>query len=74
VEDGLRLLTINGARQYGEEKIKGSIEAGKQADLVILNKDPLSIEADELKTLRPLETVKDGVTVYRAGGANGEIR
>ncbi|MDR2176065.1 MAG: amidohydrolase [Synergistaceae bacterium] len=73
VEDGLRLLTINGALQYGEERIKGSIEAGKQADLVILNKDPLSVGADDLRTLRPLETIKDGVTVYRAAEINGEI-
>ena len=39
-EDALRALTANGAYQYFEEKTKGSLSVGKQADLVVLSADP----------------------------------
>jgi predicted amidohydrolase YtcJ len=39
--EGLKAQTINVARQYGEEAAKGSLEPGKLADLVILDKNPL---------------------------------
>jgi predicted amidohydrolase YtcJ len=63
-KEALRILTINGAKQYGQEDIKGSLEAGKQADFVILDRDPLTIDPDDARYIRTLETVKDGVTVY----------
>lgn len=43
--DALAMITINPAKQLGIDKYVGSIEAGKQADLVIYDKDPLSIYA-----------------------------
>jgi len=64
VEEALRALTINGAYQHREEDRKGSIEAGKIADLVVLNLDPLAIDPMRIRELHPLMTVKDGVTVY----------
>jgi len=66
IEEALRALTINGAYQHGEEEYKGSIEVGKNADLVILSMDPLSIDPLETKNIKPLETIKDGITVYKA--------
>ncbi|MBS1567594.1 MAG: amidohydrolase [Bacteroidetes bacterium] len=63
--EGLRAITINGAYEYGEEKIKGSIEKGKLADLAILNADPLTIEADKIKDIAVLETIKEGKTVFK---------
>lgn len=43
--DALAMITINPAKQLGIDRYVGSIEAGKQADLVIYDKDPLSIYA-----------------------------
>ena len=65
VEQALKAITINAAWQYHEEDRKGSLEVGKLADLVILDRSPLTCPADQLKTIRVLETIKEGATVYR---------
>ena len=57
-EDVLRAATINGARMIGREKELGTVEAGKAADLVILDADPL---ADIRNVARIYRTVKGGV-------------
>lgn len=54
------------ARQYFEEERKGSLEPGKLADLVILDRNPLTAEPGTLASLGILETIKEGKTVYRA--------
>lgn len=66
VLQALEAITINAAYQYSEEKSKGSIEPGKLADLVILDKNPLDTDTTALKDIKVLETVKEGKTVYRA--------
>ena len=66
VEDALKAVTLNAAWQYFEEQEKGSIRAGKRADLVILDRDPLKVDPSALRTVRVLETVKDGETIYKA--------
>jgi len=50
-DEALRLVTINPALQLGIDKRVGSIEVGKDADLVIYNHDPLSAYAVVQKTL-----------------------
>jgi predicted amidohydrolase YtcJ len=65
--EGLRAMTINVARQYGEQDSKGTLEAGKRADLVILDKNPLTVEPMAIKDIRVVETIKDGKTIYRRG-------
>lgn len=63
--EGLQAMTINVARQYNEENIKGSITAGKMADFVILDKNPLKITPDAIKDIQVLETIKEGRTIFK---------
>ena len=62
--DALKALTLLPARQIGEEKIKGSITAGKLADLTVLSANPLKTPADKLGDIRVIGTLKEGVTVF----------
>ncbi len=63
---GLQAITGNAAWALFEENQKGTLAPGKHADLVILDKDPLSCPPQELRHLQVLETIKEGKTVYRA--------
>ena len=62
--DAIRMYTYNGAYASLEEKIKGSIEPGKLADLVILSGNILDTPVEELKSLKADMTVIDGQIVY----------
>jgi predicted amidohydrolase YtcJ len=62
--EALEAVTIDGARQYGEESRKGSIEPGKLADLVILSGNPLAVEPAAIKDIRVVETIKEGKTIW----------
>lgn len=62
--DAIKAITINAARQYFEEDRKGSIEPGKLADLVILDKSPLAVPAGDIKDIKVMETIKEGKTIY----------
>lgn len=64
VYDALRAITANGAYQYGEEQRKGTLEAGKLADLAVLDRDPFAIDPAELRDVRVLATIKEGERVY----------
>lgn len=66
VFDALKAVTINAAYQLFEEDSKGSFRKGKVADMVILDRDPLTIKRNDIKNMRVLETIKSGKTVYRA--------
>jgi predicted amidohydrolase YtcJ len=66
VLEALEAITINAAYQSSEEKTKGTLEAGKLADLVILDRNPLDVDPAALKDIKVLETIKEGNTVYRA--------
>jgi len=65
VYDALKAVTINAAYEYFEEDSKGSIAEGKRADLVILDKDPTTVESMAIKDISVLETIKDGKTIYQ---------
>ncbi|WP_428819781.1 amidohydrolase [Microbulbifer sp. MCCC 1A16149] len=56
----LRALTINGAWQLGMENEVGSIEVGKYADLVIVDKNPLTTPAEQWREIRVLQTLIAG--------------
>ena len=64
-EDAIRAYTITGAWQDHMEKVKGSIEIGKVADLCIIDKDILSVPAHEIGPISVLMTIVDGNIVYR---------
>ena len=63
--EALKSITIYAAYQYFEEGSKGSIEAGKLADLVILSDDPLSVSPEALWDLEVVETIKEGETIFK---------
>jgi predicted amidohydrolase YtcJ len=55
---------VNGAFEYFEEASKGTLEAGKRADFVILDRNPVKVAAMTIKDIRVVETIKDGKRVY----------
>ena len=65
VYDGLRSLTSWAAYQYFEENSKGTLKAGKLADMVILSENPLKIDPVKIKDINVLETIKEGNTVFK---------
>ena len=64
IEEALRLYTLNGAYASFEENIKGSIEIGKLADLVVLGSDPTRIDPMGIKDIEVERTIVGGETVY----------
>ena len=66
--EALRAITYNGAYQYGEEADKGTLEAGKLADLVVLDRNPLAVDPREIRDIKVLATIKEGETLYERDG------
>lgn len=60
----LKAMTLWPAWQHFEEDRKGSIEAGKLADFVVLSGDPTAVDPETLDQLKVLETIKEGRTVF----------
>lgn len=61
----LQSITTWGAWQHFEENSKGTLTAGKLADLVILNQNPLKIDPMKLKEIKVVTTIKEGTVVYQ---------
>jgi len=64
VEDALQAYTINAAYASFEEDIKGSLEPGKLADFVIIDRDLTAISPEQIKDARVLLTVIGGQVVF----------
>jgi predicted amidohydrolase YtcJ len=64
-EQAIRFYTTNNAYLTFEEKEKGSIEAGKLADLVVVDKDILTCPIEEVKDIQVEETYLGGKLVFR---------
>jgi hypothetical protein len=65
-QEAIRLYTINNAYLTFEERQKGSLEAGKLADFIILDRDILLCPVDEVKDIQVRETWLGGKRVYQA--------
>lgn len=64
VQEALHAVTLGAAYQYFEDDVKGSITVGKQADLVVLEENPLTSDPVELEHIRIMETFSRGRSVY----------
>jgi predicted amidohydrolase YtcJ len=66
VEEAIKVGTINGAYASYEEHIKGSLEAGKLADLVVLEKDPAQVDPNAIIDIKVERTMVGGKWVYES--------
>ncbi len=64
VDEAIRRYTYMGAWLSFEEKIKGSIEPGKLADMIVLDSDPLTIDPEKLLTMKVEQTYLNGKLVF----------
>lgn len=65
LNDALKLFTINSAYSSFEENIKGSLEKGKLADMIVLDRDIFTINENEIKNVKVYITVVNGRIVYQ---------
>jgi predicted amidohydrolase YtcJ len=66
ITEALRVATLNGAHASFEERLKGSIEPGKLADLVVLGRDPLKEYPFSLISIPVERTMVGGRWVYES--------
>jgi predicted amidohydrolase YtcJ len=64
-EDALRMYTTWAAYLQFAEKDRGSIEAGKLADLTVIDRDYLAIPADQIRSIEPTMTILDGKVAWQ---------
>ena len=63
-EEALRMYTLAGAYASFEEQIKGSIEVGKLADMVLLSADPTGVAPERIKDIQVEKTILGGKVVW----------
>lgn len=63
--EAIQAITSWSAFQHFEDQNKGTLEVGKLADLVILDKNPLRVSEELIKDIIVLETIKEGISVYK---------
>ena len=66
MQEALGSYTLGGPYGTGREDRQGSIALGKLADLVVLDRDPLTTLPDEVDHVRPIGTMLSGAWVYGA--------
>lgn len=62
---GLQMLATGPAWQVFEENRKGRIKSGLLADFVVLDLNPLTTSVDQIRSIKVLQTVKEGWIVWR---------
>jgi predicted amidohydrolase YtcJ len=63
-EEALRLYTTSTAYATFDEKKKGSVEVGKLADMVVLDRDYMTVPVEQIKDIKAVETIVGGKVVY----------
>jgi len=69
LEQAIRMFTINAATRLGLDKDLGTIEAGKRADFIVIDKNPFRIPATDIHTIKVQQTYIDGAVVFDHGAA-----
>jgi predicted amidohydrolase YtcJ len=64
LEQAIRMFTINAATRLGLDKDLGTIEAGKRADFIVIDKNPFRIPATDIHTIKVQKTYIDGEVVF----------
>jgi predicted amidohydrolase YtcJ len=72
LETAIDAYTINAAYAMKQDKTTGSLEAGKRADLVVLDRDILTIDPETIDQTMVLATYLDGHLVHSASPGNAE--
>ncbi len=65
VEEAIRMFTLDAAYAQFEESVKGSIAAGKRADMVILSENPVSVPPEKIRDIRIERTIIGGKVLYQ---------
>ena len=63
--EAIKIFTINGAWSLNQENEAGSIETGKTADMIVLDRNLFEIPVDEIGTTQVLSTIFEGQDIYR---------
>lgn len=74
VYQALKAVTANVAFQFFEEAQKGTLAVGKQADLVVLDRNPMAVGPLALREIRVMQTIKGGRTIYERNDAQETSR
>ena len=64
----LRAITMNAAYTLRQEALTGSLEVGKLADMIVLDRNFFTIPEEDIANIKVLQTVVGGKIVYRAKG------
>jgi predicted amidohydrolase YtcJ len=67
VAAAIRAITANAAYELHEDGVTGSLETGKFADFIVIDRDPWTIPGEEIAAVKVLRTVVGGRTVYQGG-------
>lgn len=66
----LKSITSHAAYQLFEEDSKGTLEVGKVADFVVLDKNPLTVKPMQIRDIKVVTTIKNGKPIYQAKSMN----
>ena len=71
----LKSITSHAAYQLYEEDSKGTLEVGKVADFVVLDKNPLTVKPMEIRDIKVVTTIKNGQPIYQVKSVNnGQVQ
>jgi predicted amidohydrolase YtcJ len=64
----VRAITMNSSYELHQDRETGSLEVGKLADLIVLDRNFFEIPAEQIADIKVLQTVVGGKVVYQSGG------